>query len=153
MQLASVLQDMDQTADTIVSKGGAMTGLTAIRDNLGIHATSLTLREQRSAMLASNIAHAATPGYKARDIDFASVLAAQAGQGGMRATHAMHVRHAGPGGADLGYRQPVNPSLDGNTVELDVEQREFAENTLRYQISLTLLNRKISGLTRAIKGE
>jgi len=153
MQLASVLQDMDQTADTIVTTGGAMTGLTAIRDNLGIHATSLTLREQRSAMLASNIAHAATPGYKARDIDFASVLAAQSGEGVMRATNPMHLRHAKAGAADLAYRQPVNPSLDGNTVELDVEQREFAENTLRYQISLTLLNRKISGLTRAIKGE
>jgi flagellar basal-body rod protein FlgB len=144
---------MDQTADGIVMTGGAMTGLTAIRDNLGIHATSLTLRETRSAMLASNIAHAATPGYKARDIDFASVLATQAGEGGMRATNPMHLRQAGPGMADLGYRQPVNPSLDGNTVELDVEQREFAENTLRYQISLTLLNRKISGLARAIKGE
>jgi flagellar basal-body rod protein FlgB len=104
-------------------------------------------------MLASNIAHAATPGYKARDIDFASVLAAQSGEGGMRATNPMHLRQAKAGAADLAYRQPVNPSLDGNTVELDVEQREFAENTLRYQISLTLLNRKISGLTRAIKGE
>lgn len=130
-----------------------MTGLTAIRDNLGVHATSLTLREQRSAMLASNISHAATPGYKARDIDFASALAAQTGQGPMRVTNPMHVRHAGAGVAGLAYRQPINPSLDGNTVELDVEQRQFAENTLRYQISLTLLNRKISGLTRAIKGE
>src|SRR6056297_2839947 len=84
MQLASVLQDMDQTADTIVTTGGAMTGLTAIRDNLGIHATSLTLREQRSAMLASTIAHAATPGYMARDLVCAPVSAEKSDAGFLR---------------------------------------------------------------------
>ena len=56
-------------------------------------------------------------------------------------------------GGSLEYRTPINPSLDGNTVELSVEQMEFSENVIRYQTSLTFLNRKISGLMSAIKGE
>jgi flagellar basal-body rod protein FlgB len=104
-------------------------------------------------MLASNIANAATPGFKARDIDFQSVLNAKVGQGSMLVSNARHFAHAQPGAGQPGYRTPVNPSLDGNTVELAVEQMEFAENSLRYQTSLTLLNRRISGLTTAIKGE
>ena len=56
-------------------------------------------------------------------------------------------------GAQTGYRIPVNRSLDGNTVELSVEQTEFSENTLRYQTSLSFINRRIAGLMTAIKGE
>jgi flagellar basal-body rod protein FlgB len=123
------------------------------RDHLSLFATSLSLREQRGAMLASNIANAATPGFKARDMDFQSVLAAQTGTGPMAVSDAHHFATGTPGGAQAGYRVPVNPSLDGNTVELAVEQMEFAENSLRYQTSLTLLNRRISGLMQAMKGE
>jgi flagellar basal-body rod protein FlgB len=123
------------------------------RNHLNFFASALTLREQRGEMLASNIANAATPGFKARDIDFQSVLNAKVGQGSMSVSNARHFAHAQPGAGQPGYRTPVNPSLDGNTVELAVEQMEFAENSLRYQTSLTLLNRRISGLTTAIKGE
>lgn len=127
--------------------------MTSIRDGLGIHANALTLREQRSNILASNIANAATPGFKARDMDFQSELERVAGTGTMQATHAKHFGTSTVGNGELMYRNPINPSLDGNTVELAVEQMEFAENTARYQASLTLLNRKISTLTSAIKGE
>jgi flagellar basal-body rod protein FlgB len=109
-------------------------------DNLfGIHAAALKLREQRMSMLASNIANAATPGYKARDIEFSSAL-----------------RSAESGGspeAAIRYRVPVQPSLDGNTVELATEQTAFAENALAYRSSLSFLNGRIGTLTRALKGE
>ena len=127
--------------------------MTAIRDHLAFHAEALRLREARGGVLASNIANAATPGFKARDIDFAAEMQAQIGTGALRGTDARHFAtgSAAPGG--LLYRQPVTPSLDGNTVEPGVEQMEFAENTLRYQASLMFLNRRISGLNNAIRGE
>jgi flagellar basal-body rod protein FlgB len=126
----------------------------ALRDHLGIHADALKLGERRGAMLATNIAQAATPGYKARDIDFAAELARRVqGAGMLTATHAAHI--ATPSSPDGGalYRVPLNASLDGNTVEPAVEQVQFAENALRQQASLTFLNRRISGLMSAIKGE
>ncbi|MBA4306155.1 MAG: flagellar basal body rod protein FlgB [Sphingopyxis sp.] len=109
-------------------------------DNMfGIHATALKLREQRMSMLASNIANAATPGYKARDIEFSSALKlAEQGQSPETA---------------IQYRIPVQPSLDGNTVELATEQTAFAENALAYRSSLSFLQGRIGTLTRALKGE
>lgn len=109
-------------------------------DNMfGIHATALKLREQRMGMIASNIANAATPGYKARDIEFVSALKmAEQGQSPETA---------------IQYRIPVQPSLDGNTVELATEQTAFAENALAYRSSLSFLQGRIGTLTRALKGE
>lgn len=127
--------------------------MTSIRDHLGIHANALILREQRNEMLASNIANAATPNFKARDMDFAAELQRVSHVGALRATDTQHFGTHQPTGGGTLYRDPVNPSLDGNTVELAVEQMEFSENTLRYQTSLQLLNRKISGLMSAIRGE
>ncbi len=105
----------------------------------GIHASALKLREQRMSMLASNIANAATPGYKARDIDFSSAL--QMAEGGQSPETAIR------------YRMPVQPSLDGNTVELATEQTAFAENALAYRSSLSFLQGRIGTITRALKGE
>ena len=122
------------------------------RDVIGLHAEALALREQRNGLLASNIANADTPHYKARDIDFDAALASAMGEGDLRVTQARHLS-AADAATGPGYRLPVNQSLDGNTVELGVEQMEFAENTLRYQTSLQFLNRRISGLMTAIKGE
>lgn len=127
--------------------------MTSIRDHFGLHADALMLREKRNMLLASNIANAATPNYKARDIDFAAELAKAEGMGPMQTTNGRHFAVSGPVGTEMAYRNPINPSLDGNTVEMAVEQMEFAENTVRYQASLTLLNRKISSLSAAIKGE
>ena len=122
------------------------------RESIGLHAEALQLRERRNEILASNIANAATPNFKARDFDFESELGRAMGTGGPDRTAAGHLGGAAMDGG-LGYRVPVTASLDGNTVELGVEQMEFAENTLRYQTSLQLLNRRISGLMTAIKGE
>ena len=111
----------------------------------GIHATALPPYGQRLGVLAGNIANADTPGYKARDIDFAAVL----GQGltpfpgeaggaaplAVATTSALHIATATADGpaADILYRNPYQASLDGNTVEMAVEQAAFAENNVRYQ--------------------
>ena len=121
-------------------------------DSIGLHAQSLMLREKRGEILASNIANAATPNFKARDFDFEGELARATGGGALAVTSQAHLA-GGLAEGNLGYRVPLNASMDGNTVELPVEQMEFAENTLRYQTSLQLLNRRISGLMTAIKGE
>lgn len=126
---------------------------TSFRETIGLHAEALVLRERRNAVLASNIANAATPQFKARDFDFTSALQEATGDGAMLRGDSRHLSGGMGGAAGLGYRVPVNPSLDGNTVELGVEQMEFAQNTLRYQTSLQMLNRRISGLMTAIKGE
>jgi len=109
----------------------------------GIHAAALELRSQRMGLLASNIANAATPGYKARDIDFAAALKSR--MGGASADDAI-------GGATR-YRVPVMPSLDGNTVELQTEQVAFSENAVGYAATLSFIRGRVENLTRALKGE
>jgi flagellar basal-body rod protein FlgB len=109
----------------------------------GLHGTALALRSQRLSMLASNIANAATPGYKARDIDFGKALdlASRGEQTGRAAEDA------------AAYRIPVTPSLDGNTVELSTEQTLFAENAVQYRTTLSFLEGRISTIKRALRGE
>lgn len=109
----------------------------------GIHGLALELRSQRMGLIASNIANAATPGYKARDIDFAAAL--KAGE-----------RGGDPGSAVAGatrFRVPVMPSLDGNTVEMATEQSAFAENAMGYSATLSIIQSRVGTITRAIKGE
>jgi flagellar basal-body rod protein FlgB len=115
----------------------------------------LSLYGQRSSQLAANIANADTPGFKARDIDFRAQLAKAGGEKVvMKTTHANHLGVASAASAaELLYRVPTQPSVDGNTVDTQVEQAEFAENAVRYQSTLTFLNGKFKGLRLAIKGE
>ena len=123
---------------------------------LGNLPENLALYGKRSTLLASNIANADTPGFKARDIDFRSVLQKAAGdQMSLKTTNRNHLGGAsGPASeADLLYRVPHQPSLDGNTVSTQVEQAEFAENALRYQSTLMFLSGKFKGMRLAIKGE
>lgn len=125
-----------------------------LRLALEFHADALMLRERRGAVLAANIANAATPGYKARDLDFGAELSRLTGGGALSApSGGAYFASGSAATGGLGYRQALNPTLDGNTVEPAVEQVQFAENTLRQQASLTLLNRRISGLMTAIRGE
>jgi flagellar basal-body rod protein FlgB len=126
---------------------------------LGVHATALKLRSQRTEVLASNLANVDTPGYRARDIDFKSVLAATSGEGStvhMTATRPGHIGAATVNGSttpELKYRTPLAPSLDGNTVDAQLEQAAFAENSVRYQATLTFLNAKFRSLLTAITGQ
>jgi flagellar basal-body rod protein FlgB len=127
----------------------------SISASLNVHAQALGLRNKRNEILASNIANAATPHFKARDIDFAQELDRHmASSGPLLTNDPRHIPQVGMAGAtDLKFRVPTEPSLDGNTVELAVEQVQFSENVIRYQTSLGFLNRRISGLESAIKGE
>ena len=125
-----------------------------IGEFLNLHATALQVRAKRNKILASNIANAATPNFKARDIDFQALINKSEGIGPMRATNDRHFKVSLEASAErMKYRTPVNPSKDGNTVEMNVEQMEFSENVMRYQTTLTFLNNKIAGLTSAIRGE
>lgn len=123
-------------------------------DLFGQHALALKLRSMRTEVLATNIANADTPNYKARDLDFSAAFErAQTDRVAMKKTHAGHRdTAAAPGGAELKYRLPHQPSQDGNTVQPDVEQAEFAENVLRYRASLMFLDGKVRTLKLAIKG-
>lgn len=111
----------------------------------GIHGAALTLRSQRMGVIASNIANAATPGYKARDIDFNAALDARLEQG--RRGAATNAEGA------MVWRRPTMPSLDGNTVELNREQVAFAENAVAYSATLSFVQGKVNTITRALKGE
>lgn len=116
---------------------------------------ALQLRALRNEILSSNIANADTPNYKARDVDFGSALRqAQGSRLAMSRTNDMHRDVAGAGSthAAAKYRIPTQPTLDGNTVETDVEQAAFAENALMYRTSLAFLNGQIRTLRYAIKG-
>jgi flagellar basal-body rod protein FlgB len=127
-------------------------------DNIfGIHEQALLLHGQRLGVLAANIANADTPNYKARDIDFASVLGNADGAAPLpvAVTHAAHITMSDGGLApgELKYRNPYQASLDGNTVEMPVEQAAFSENNVRYQASLTFINQRIAELQFAIAGQ
>lgn len=126
---------------------------------LGIHTQALALRGRRAEVLATNLANADTPHYKARDVDFKSVLAQAVGeQGGTLTLRATQSGHIQPGAAptaegELLYRLPQQPSLDGNTVDTQIEQAEFTQNALQYQASLTFLSGRIRGLMTALRGD
>lgn len=124
---------------------------------LGEMPAQLALYGKRSSLLAANIANADTPGFKARDIDFRTALAAAGGGDGvaLQTTRPGHIASAGAATSDaeLLYRVPTQPSLDGNTVNSQVEQAEFAENAVRYQSTLTFLSGRFQSLKLAIKGE
>jgi flagellar basal-body rod protein FlgB len=122
----------------------------------GIHEQALMLHGQRLGVLATNMANADTPNYKARDIDFSAVLAhSDAAPMPLAVTDGAHIALGDPlsPSADLKYRNPFQASLDGNTVEMPVEQAAFAENNVRYQASLGFINGRIAELTLAINGQ
>jgi flagellar basal-body rod protein FlgB len=127
-------------------------------DNIfGIHETALLLHGQRVGVLAANIANADTPNYKARDLDFASILGASDGERplAMSTTAEGHIAPMDgelPSG-ELKYRIPYQASLDGNTVEMPVEQAAFSENNVRYQASLQFINNRIAEMQFAIAGQ
>lgn len=125
----------------------------------GIHAQALAVQQQRLSAIAGNIANTDTPNYRAKDIDFASVLAksaapAGAAAGGVQRTHARHMTLDNVGGMATPTPRPgTQPSADGNTVELHREQAAFADAALRYRASVQFAQSRISGLLTAIKGQ
>ena len=122
----------------------------------GIHEQALLLHGQRVGILATNLANADTPNYKARDLDFSAVLSkSDAAPLPLATTQASHIamNDGATPSANLMYRNPYQASLDGNTVEMPVEQAAFAENNVRYQASLTFINLNIAQMQLAIAGQ
>ena len=122
---------------------------------------ALNLRAQRQEILAANIANADTPGYQARDLDFASELKKvmvrgreETGGVSLTLTSAQHIpaQTVSALSTELLYRIPDQPSLDGNTVDMDRERTQFADNSLKYQMGLTALGGQIKGMMNVLQG-
>ena len=126
---------------------------------LRFHQEALNLRARRQEVLSSNIAHADTPNYKARDFEFSSALSQAVDRGrqststSMATTSSRHIaaESRGGGDADLLYRMPNQSSIDGNTVEMDAERVSFADNAMRYEADMTVLTSKIKSLLSAVQ--
>lgn len=132
--------------------------LTQLDNYFKVQSTALSMRAARQELLAANIANADTPNYKARDVDFQSAFqSALAGKtsGAMTTSHARHLQSQSnsdifPSSAVL-YRTQAQPSIDGNTVNMDEEMAAFTDNALRYQAALAFMQKRIEGLSAAIK--
>jgi len=126
---------------------------------LGVHPAALKVYGQRTEVLATNLANSDTPNYRARDIDFQSALAAAGSPAGgvqLTATEPGHLTTNSSDAvqaANLKYRVPLAPSLDGNTVDVQMEQAAFAQNAVHFQATLTFLNARFKGLMTAITGQ
>jgi flagellar basal-body rod protein FlgB len=130
-----------------------------IDDALRFHQTALNVQAQRQQLLASNIANADTPGFKARDLDFRAALKNALGErAGPLPLTTSSPRHlpaaaATPFEAYVGYRRETQSSVDGNTVNMDVERAAFAENSVHYEASITFINGLLRGMQTAISGQ
>ncbi|HLS81615.1 MAG TPA: flagellar basal body rod protein FlgB [Steroidobacter sp.] len=116
---------------------------------LALNSHALQLRAERTKVLASNLANESTPGYQARDFDFAASLRQALGEEMLAGAPLSELGGAAP---DLLYRVPNHRSQDGNTVELGVEQAAFAQNAADFQVALTFTQMKLRGLAKAIEG-
>ena len=130
-----------------------------IDEALQFHQTALNLRAARQELLASNIANADTPNYKAKDIDFASAL--QGALSGSAEKLPLAVTSTGHLGGVTGesvmgvpikYRNVLQPSADGNTVDMDVERAQFADNALRYEASVKFVSDQVKDVLAALQG-
>ncbi len=130
---------------------------------LGIHEQALHLRTRRATILANNLANVDTPNFKARDLDFKKILKQQLARSPstsnkalkMRATNARHARgdNLDMPDPELQYRLPLQPSIDGNTVDEHMEQAEFMKNSMDFEFSYLFLNKRFKGLKSAIRGD
>ena len=132
--------------------------ISRIDDEIGFMSKALNLHAHRQQLLAGNIANADTPGYKAVDIDFSRALRAAVGSSqpvGLNTTASGHLQPKGanPFGAQTLYRQPAQPSIDGNTVDMDVERTQFIDNAIRYQFALDRVSGKFKEMQLALSSQ
>ena len=124
---------------------------------LGIHEDAIGLRAKRATLIAANLANADTPGYKARDMDFAALMSGVSTSLVSPQLSRTHTQHIAAGGSGFSfeplYRIPLQPAVDNNTVDTQFEQAEFLKNAIAYQSSLTFLSGKLRSLRTAIRGE
>lgn len=132
--------------------------ISRIDQEMSFSQTALNLRAYRQELLASNMANADTPHYKARDIDFKVALDGALGktQGGALAlTQSASGHLAGTGansfGAAVKFRDEQQASVDGNTVSMDVERAAFAENAIHFEAMLTFINHNFKTLNSALQ--
>ena len=126
------------------------------QNSLGIHDNALLVRSERTSVLANNLANADTPGFKSRDIDFKAILRGEVSKQQsleVAETNSRHIEGRSHSEWEQLYRHPLQPSIDGNTVEENVENKEFTENAMAYNASFEFLNGKFKGLTGALRGE
>ena len=144
--------------------------LNQLTDSLNFQADALALRSERQRLIASNIANADTPGYVARDFNFATALRQATGQGSTGDSHLQstpvslstsNAGHLGLNGQAAGSRDAPNlnyalasqTNLDSNTVDMDRERANFADNTVRYEATLRFINAQVRTLNTAITGQ
>lgn len=141
--------------------------MNALDASFNFHESSLRLRAQRQELLAGNIANADTPNFKARDLDFSTALKSAISENSQLttlgntmkpiATSAMHIganNAATPADAtDIKYRGILQGSVDGNTVDMDVERNQFTDNAIRYEASVMMISGKIKRMLAAIQGQ
>jgi flagellar basal-body rod protein FlgB len=124
-----------------------------LTEELNFHSVALRLRSERQQVLSANIANADTPGYKAVDFDFSRALGEAMAKPAATATAPGHIPIGPrPGAPAVQYRTPSQPSIDGNSVEMDAERAQFADNAIRYEATLRLLNGQIKSMMSAISG-
>ena len=144
-------------AITSVDKRGMENMAIGIDNVFGIHENAMNLQSRRAQLLAQNLANSDTPGYKAKDIDFKSALKSAKNanaQAPLKATQSGHIQPKGYFmGAEQLYRQPMQSSLDGNTVEPHVEMAEFTDNSMRYLMTLRIMSGRINKMLSAFRGE
>jgi flagellar basal-body rod protein FlgB len=120
----------------------------------GLSEQALSLCESRSVLLTNNLVNSSTPHYKARDIDFNKALQNANEMYSLKATDKKHINASNQlSGAKIMYRVPNQISLDGNTVDDEMERKNFIENSLRYQVNLTFVKYESDKIRYALKGE
>lgn len=124
-------------------------------DNLfGIAEKALKVTEDRAMLITNNLVNSSTPQYKAKDIDFNKVMQSMSGHGQLQTSSSRHITNTGGVGAEnIMYRIPMQTSIDGNTVDPEIERKNFLQNSIHYQISLNFIQGKADSLMKAIKGE
>ena len=127
-------------------------GVNKLDELLNFNHQALNLRAYRQQVLTSNIANGDTPGYKARDIDFKSALAAATAQPTASDPSATASQKNAAADPELLFRNVMQPSIDGNTVDMDVERAQFAENTVHYESNIAALTHHIRMMLAAIQG-
>ena len=121
---------------------------------LGVHSDAMLLRAKRTEILANNLANSDTPGFKSRDINFQAMLAQETQTGlAMSGTNSAHISGSASRNSDLLFRNPSQPSIDGNTVDTQIEQTIFTRNAMDYNSSFEFLSSRFKGLKSAIRGD
>lgn len=121
----------------------------------GLSEKALAVTEERASLLSSNLVNSSTPNYKAKDIDFQKVMQSANNSETLLTTNAKHIQSSNSlaSGAQVQYRVPMQTSMDNNTVDPEIERKNFLENSIKYQVSLTFIQSKTEQIMKAIKGE